>query len=56
MEVVKNMGFALQFAYKSLRKNKSIVLEALKTIRGAIEYADKSLLKDPGFIKMSKNM
>ncbi len=40
---------------KGLKKDKSIVLEAVKKDGRALKYADKSLQKDPDIIKAEKN-
>ena len=40
---MKQNGVALQFADESLKKNYSIVLEAVKQNGVALQYADKSV-------------
>ena len=48
-------GLGLQYADKSLKKDKSIVLAAIKKHWNQLQYADESLKKDPEIIKASEN-
>ncbi len=44
------MDVALQFADESLKKDKSIVIEAIKQNGCALEHADESLKKDKSIV------
>ena len=50
LAAVKQDGYALGDADKSLQKDKAIVLAAVKQAGGALQYADKSLRKDKAIV------
>ena len=52
----KNDGSALEYADKSLKKDKEIVLLAVTQDSYSIEYADKSLKKDPDILKILESL
>jgi hypothetical protein len=51
MAVVSVYGSQLEHASDSLRADKEVVLAAVENDSWALEYADKSLQKDPDIIK-----
>jgi len=50
LAAVKQDGYTLEYADKSLREDKEVVLAAIKQNSFAFKYADKSLKKDKAFL------
>ena len=51
---MKSNGAGLKFADESFRKDKQIVLEAVKSNRYALDFADESLRNDADILKIIK--
>ena len=54
LEVVKQDGFALEYASEELRSDKEFVLEAIKKSGFALEYASEALQNDPEIIALAE--
>ena len=54
MSAVKSSGFALKYASDSMRKDKEIIMEAVKNLPQALRYIHQSLKNDPDILNIKK--
>ena len=54
MAAVKGSGFALKYASDSMRKDKEIIMEAVKNMPEALKYIHQILKNDPDILNIKK--